>query len=285
MGFGFPAIDEFGLDDFEASLFDYFVRLDFLRENLRQQFDSAFEFWAELSEIESAVANEWEAMGREAMQVIPADPERGRSLPTIVANVIYTPGLYSGEMRQEATLLCAESSAGSFILMADDVLQRLRHEIAGSANDPPAAQFALCAIADGTAHATTLIYAAGNAYRHNKDWDGLIDSSGRVNTAHRQYRAAKTTLSILEATVGLEAAYGRNVCCAALAMLSSLAEPSFESAWKRFDEIGEDFADQYCERDDAFRRVQEALEYQSNYNSVEVSFSTDMRLFPDKGTV
>jgi hypothetical protein len=279
MRFGFPITDELELDDEEAVLFDFILRLRFLQNKLEEEFDAAFKAWDNLVVIEDAVANEWKAMG-ENIQIEPPDSSVNQIIPTLVMPIIYTPGLYAAELREEATLLQAESSAGSFILMLDDVFQRLRHEIVDSTGKPVAAEFKFCEILDGAGYVTTLVYAAGNAYRHAKDWNGLVDMDGIVNVKHRQYSKAKTTLAILDATIGLNSVAGENVCIAALAILSmESASCQFDVLWDKLDVIAREFASDHGTNCDAYERVQNALEYQEAYNSIEVSFSMDERLF------
>jgi hypothetical protein len=276
MSLGFPVADELGLHDDEVALFEFFLRLGFLRGKLEEEFESAFDAWSELVEIEDALASEWAAMRPE-----PEASESSRPFQTLVMNIIYTPGLSAGELREEACRLRAESAAGSLILMLDDVIQRLRHEVLDSTGAPSAVEFRLGDLLGGSAHLTTLVYAAGNAYRHAKDWEGLVNSDGAVDQKHLQYKRAKKTLAVLDDTVGLDAVVGRNVCVASLSLLSLAPGtiPSFDLLWSRLEDVAVAFADEYCSEEDSYERVCEALEYQAAYNSIEASFSMNERLF------
>ena len=236
-----------------------------------------------LDGIEDALEKEFAAAAEAASDDVPAQIEtadRSRGIPTISVTVVYTPGMYNAEIRADAARLVAESSAGSLVLMLDDVFQRLRHSIVPKA--PPPNEFCIGALLDGSVHMSTLLYALGNAYRHSKDWAGLVSQDGRIDTCHRDYGRANRSLEILKRAIGLDHVAHESVCVATLTVLGQdrmrVGEP-FKRLWDRTEEAGNDFAATYCKQDDSAERVREAISFQDAYNRVETSFSRDERLF------
>ncbi len=278
----YPAAHELGLDDIEIALFEYYMRLRQIYKKAGDEFWAAMEAWELLDGIEEALQNEFAAAAaasRDDMQSQIETADHSLGIPTISATVIYTPGMYNAEIRADAARLVAESSAGSLILMLDDVFQRLRHSIVPKA--PYASEFRIGQILDGSAHMSTLLYASGNAYRHSKDWVDLVNSDGKIDFHHREYDRAKKSLEILSGAIGLTQVASESVCVATLTVLGRdqmSASGPFERLWDRTEEAGLDFAAIYCE-DDSAERVREALLYQDAYNRVETSFSMDERLF------
>jgi hypothetical protein len=77
---------------------------------------------------------------------------------------------------------------------------------------------------DNAGYVTTLIWAAGNAYRHAKDWDGLVSDSGVIDQTHDNYGGSKRTLGTLEASIGLERVAHQTACLAAIELLTQGVE-------------------------------------------------------------
>lgn len=283
--FYFPAFDEFDLDNEERALCEYFLRLQCVFDRAQDEFHYVFATWQKLKLIRQAIQEEYDAMcceGQAHMHVEPSDVPGVAG--TISVPLIHMPGLSAGELREQSALLRAESAAGSLILMVDEIVQRLRHSIWDEATkSPKPTEFKLGELPSGVGYASTAVYAAGNAYRHAKDWDGLVDTSGAVDGKHRNYRESRHTLEILERLIGLEAVATRSACIATLARLSiTNGHPSIGLLWDgHVTNVGRDFAKLYCEREDAFDRVEEALKYHASYSSFELSHSGNSWLFED----
>lgn len=279
------ALDEFDLDDLELALCEYFLRLEFLREKLQNEFDDAFTAWADATSMGEAAEAEFGAIVKQATENIRIEEPGPGGIGRIELPMIYTPAAATAELKEESFFLQAESAAGSLVLILDDVIQRLRQAVSDEeTGQPRSAEFAVGKLLSGATFVSTAIYAAGNAYRHSKDWKGLVGSDGLVNTKHRQYKLAKGSLRILEPVVGLPAVADENVCIATVAAISLQVEkPDFAVLWDRLSDLGRDFAEQYCDQEDAFNRVLEALEYQRSYASIEVSLSGDERIYGENG--
>ena len=278
------ALDDFDLDDLELALCEYFLRLEFLCEKLQREFDDAFTAWAEATAMGEAVQAEFDAIVKQATESVRIEQPAPGGIGRIELPMIYTPAAATAELKEESLFLQAESAAGSLVLILDDVIQRLRHAVSDEqTGQPRSAKFELGELLGGVTFLSTAIYAAGNAYRHSKDWKGLVGPDGVVNTTHRQYKLAKGSLRILEPVVGLPAVADENVCIATVAAISLRGEnPRFAVLWDRLSDLGRAFAKQYCDEEGAFDRVLEALEYQRSYASVEVSFSGDERIYGDR---
>ncbi len=265
--FSFPFLDEFGIDEREKSLAEFLMRLQFIKPKVEIEFIDSFVSWKEVQSLRDALQAELAAMH--------ADAVNGVS--------IYTPGFAAAEIREQSALLRAESAAGSLVLMLDDITQRLRQSVWDTTTmGPKAPDFALGPLPKTSGHTTTLIYASGNAYRHSRDWKGLIREDDSVNDEHEQYPRAKASLAILEPIIGLAAIPSNMTCILSVAALSldNSGRITFEALWdEAISSIAPDFARQFCKQQNAFERVTEALEYQEAIGSMEVSYSGDNRLF------
>lgn len=282
--FYFPAFDEFDLDDDERSVCEYFMRLQCMFERAQDDFGYVFATWRELNEIREAISEEFAAMAKGALENRIIRPPSGPGdHPTIEAVMIHTPGLSMGELREQSALLRAESAAGSLILMVDDAIQRLRHTVwDAKAKSPYPSDFTLGKLDAGRGHVATAIWAAGNAYRHSKDWEGMVDTNGNIDTKHPNYAASVRTFAILEPLVGLDKIGKDCVCVATLEVVSSFRrnKPSMEALWDgALTAVGHEFAETYCEDEDAQQRIDDALRYLHDYNNFEISFSGNSKLY------
>lgn len=281
--FYFPAFDEFDLGDNERNVCEYFMRLQCMFDRAQDDFVYVFATWRELSEIREAISEEYAAMAKEALdnKVIRA-PSGPGDHPTIEAVMIHTPGLSMGELREQSALLRAESAAGSLILMMDDAIQRLRHTVWNpKAKTPYPSDFTLGELDGERGHVATAIWAAGNAYRHSKDWEGLVDIDGNVDVKHSNYATSRRTLEILERLVGLDKVGKSCVCVATLEAISRSGDkPDIGALWEgALTAVGDEFAERYCNEDDAQERIEEALKYLAAYNEMEISFSMNSKLY------
>ena len=288
--FYFPGFDEFDLDDEEQSLCQYFLRLQCIFEKAQDEFEYVFTTWEKIERIRKAIGDEYAAMAKDGQdQMIanlqaPASP--GEPIRLEVP-LIYMPALGAAEIREQSALLKAESSAGSLILMMDDAIQRLRHSILSPETKTPyPTDFTLGRIArkEGVAVATA-VYAAGNAYRHAKDWDGLVNEAGHLNEKHRNYKESRRTLAILETLVGFKPIADGCVCVETLRVISldHNGKPGIGILWDgSMTDIGLQFAEEYCEREDAYSRVEEALRHHHDYNNFELSHSGNSDLYSDE---
>jgi hypothetical protein len=279
----FPAFDEFDLDTDEQNVCEYFMRRQCMFDRAQDDFEYVFSTWCELSEIREAISAEYSAMAEEALEnKVLRPPSHPGEYPTIEAVMIHTPGLSMAELREQSALLRAESAAGSLMLMMDDAIQRLRHTVWDPESKTPlASEFTLGRLGEERGHAATAIWAAGNAYRHSKDWEGLVDADGNIMERHPNYSQSVRTLNILARVAGLDKIYKSSVCVATLEAISSAAgKPYIGTLWDgSLTSIGREFAERYCERDDAYERVSEALEYLSAYSEIELSFSQNPNLY------
>ena len=283
--FYFPFFDDYELDERERALCEYFMRLQCMYDKAGSEFDYVVATSHEIDTLREAISNEFNAMVQNGTEEMQSQLEAAdeNQIETLSLPLIYTPGLGAAEIREQSALLRAESSAGSLILMMDDAIQRLRHSAWDHGkNAPKAGEFRLGSLVGASGYATTLIYAAGNAYRHAKDWDGLLSDAGIVDIGHRQFKDSRRTLDIIQAAIGLKAVVNSATCIAALNALSVVQDspPTFEALWDgRLTDIGRDFARIYCAESDAYVRVSDALSYQKSVTSMEVSFSNDERLW------
>lgn len=285
--FNFPAFDEYNLDREEQALCEYFLRLQCIFDKAQEEFHYVFSTWAKLERLRDAIQAEYDEMCRAAgdsISVRPADEAGG--IGKIELPLVYSPGIGAAELREQSALLRAECSAGSLILMVDDCVQRLRQAVwSDEEKTPYPAQFTLGKLTGALGYASTAMYAAGNAYRHAKDREGLVRDDGRVDETHRNFAESKRTLEILQKLTGLDAIASRSVCVASLTVLAMdrKGKPSLAALWDgRLTEIGRDFAIQYCKSNEAYKRVESALSYQAHYNAVETSYTMNPLLFEDE---
>lgn len=281
-----PAFDEFDLDESEQALCEYFLRLEFLAGKIEQEVIDALGAWRKCAELEEAIQGEFDAMIQAALRhVTIEEPTEPGGLGRLSLPIIYTPGAAAAELQIEALRLQSESAAGALLLMIDEVIQRLRH----STKDPEtgqgphpkhAGEFALGRLG-ADEHVTTLIYAAGNAYRHAKDWVGLVDHTGAIDPNHRDYRNSRRTLDLLEKSISLVRVHDEIPCLAAIQRLTGVAARPFSALWDQLNLVGRDYAATYAQGAQSFDKVLEALDAQRAYACVQASFSGNEHLWSE----
>jgi hypothetical protein len=171
----FPMFEDLGLSANEVALFIFQMRLRLVRKKAEAEFDDALRAFAEWGALREALKREWAAMTEDACGGVR----------------LLTPGYAMGEIREHAALLRAECSAGTIVLLLDDAFQRLRMAIEPEARAPSKSEFKLTSLPGG-AYLSALVYAAGNAHRHTKDWLGtVLDENGVANEQHKDYGKAK----------------------------------------------------------------------------------------------
>jgi hypothetical protein len=276
----FPAFDEFDLTTRELGLAEFIMRLEFVDAKLRAEFAEMLGSWRTYESLGDAIAAEFAAAEREAMETARGLTD-AKEIADAVLPVIYTPGAANAEIREQAARLTAEVSAGSIILILDDVFQRLRNVVYDAAlKAPTPAQFKIGTVRGG--HLSTAVYAAGNAYRHIRDWEGIVDENGVVQPAHRQFGKAKGSLALLAQFVGLTAIANETICCAVVEAASRQpgVDLDFDGLSARLNASARDFALRYCEDGLAsFVKVREALDYQDAMRNIELSHSHDERWY------
>ena len=197
----------------------------------------------------------------------------------------------AAEVRIEAHRLEAESAAGALLLMLDEVIQGLRLATMDSrTGEPPypkhASEFALGALgADDSV--STLIYAAGNAYRHANDWLGLVDGSGVVDESHVAYGRARRTINLLNRSIDLARVSERSTCVASVERLThgDAGRSSFETLWEHLRDVGRDYARTYAQGSSSFDRAVAALAAQHEYARIPASFSGDEKLWASEASI
>jgi hypothetical protein len=277
----FPIFNSFDLDAEEDALRAYFLRLELLSPKIQGELADALHTWRERWAVEEVVQAEFNAIvktGMERMQVHGTGPG---GVPIVGPTLTYTPAAAAGEVRTEALELRAESAAGALVLMVDDCIRRLRDSIRDpqSGRPPRPDDFRLGHLG-GDAYASTLVYAAGNAYRHARDWEGLIDGSGNVDARHRKYKDAERTLAILRSAMNLARVADQTPCVAAVERLTASQEGAdpFVVLWSHLESVGRDYARAHAGGDATVHKVAEALAAQREYARIPVSLSGDERL-------
>ena len=265
----FPLFDEFALSETELALATFLMRLDFVGNRVRLElrgYDDELRRYMQLGEF---IRAEFEAASADA-------EASGANI------IIYTPAVARAEIEETSARMSAECCAGSAIMMLDDVFQRLRQEVWNdSLKQPKKSAFRIGRARDGST--STLIYAAGNAYRHLRDWGNIVKRDGSCDIESLD-KNVRETVTLLKEGVDLVAVYRNLVCCSVLDVLCGHPERgrSFDNLLENLESAALDFASQYCDGEISLERVRKAIDYQSDISSMEISYTNNDVVFDDK---
>ncbi|MCC6387406.1 MAG: hypothetical protein IT302_08495 [Dehalococcoidia bacterium] len=283
----FPAFDDFDLNDRELALTAYFTRLEFIAPKLKQELNDTLLARKACNELEATLQGEFDAMVAAAFEHAQVERPQPGGIGRITLPLIYTPGAAAAELRMEAFRLQAESAAGALMLMLDEVVQRLRHETGapttGEAPYPRHASEFVLGTLGAKDNVSTLIYAAGNAYRHAKDWEGLVNEFGILDQSHHEYAKARRTLDILSCSIDLVQVFRESTCIASVERLTGddVGRAPFTVLWDRLHDVGRDYANTYASGVASLDKAVSALDAQHDYAMAQVSFSGDDQLWDD----